>query len=87
MASPVEPLDFESIISYAIGDATLFVYVAVIAFSILAAKIRMPISAYLMLMFIFSIIMYFTIGWTVPIVIIIFVAIPVITAFMKWIKQ
>ena len=87
MASPVQPLDFESIISYAIGDATLFIYIALVAFSILAAKVRMPIGAYMMLMLIFIIIMNFTIGTGIAIVAIIFTAIWVAITFVKNIKQ
>jgi len=69
MASPVQPLDFERIISYAIGDATLFVYLFLIAMSIYAAKMRMPTEVYLMLMFLFIVIMYLTIGWGPAIVV------------------
>jgi len=87
MANPVEPLNFESIISYAIGDATLFIYIALIAFSIFAAKVRMPINAYLMMMFVFTLIMYFALGWELAIVVMIFVAIAVTFTIIRGFKQ
>lgn len=87
MASPVQPLDFESIISYAIGDANLFVYIGVIVLSIIAAKVRMPMRAYFMMMFVFILIMYFTLGTTVAIIISIIAAIIIGSIIARIAKQ
>lgn len=87
MADFVQPLNFEEIISYAVGDAMLFVYIALISFSVLAAKVRMPISAYLMMMFIFSGIMYFTIGFPLFFVVAVLLAIVITLAIMRKLKQ
>ena len=71
----VNPLDFETIISYAIGDATIFFFVAAIALSVLAAKWRIPITAYFMMMFIFMLIMFFSLGLEVVLLIVIIIGI------------
>ena len=87
MANPVSPLDFETIASYVFGNADMFVYVLLIVFSIVAAKLRMPISAYLILMFVFMLMMYFIFKSPVVIVIVIIVAIVIGFMIARQIKQ
>ena len=83
----VNPLDFETIISYVIGDATIFIYIFAIVLSAYAAKLRMPSSAYFLLMFIFVMMMYFSTGWTGAIIIFIIAAIFLGWRISKFIKQ
>ena len=81
------PLDFERIISYTIGDTTLFLYIGLIVLAGLAAKIRMPVSSFMMLLLVYLIIMYMTLGSTIVILIAIILAIVSYLILAKVIKQ
>lgn len=70
----VQPLDFETIISYVIGDATIFFFIAAITLSILAAKWRVPILAYFVMMVVFMLIMFFTLEFEIVMLIMIIIA-------------
>ena len=87
MASPVSPLDFETIASYVFGNVDMFMYALIIVFSIIAAKLRMPMSAYFLLMFVFMLIMYFLFESPITIVIVIIVAIVIGFMIARQVKQ